>query len=167
MAVIKVSLRSSHISIRNFSKVSLTWRNGLVGIDEEIDDFVGQVVELGHAEGVVVSGAHVGQVLRPHRVLGVLDLEDPRRRMVDVLLLALLLLLYAIRAATREVVGCEVRVLVVGRVASLRLLIVLILPVVVHRLHLLLQPLVLLVEQVLLVLGANITYHECHEGDGN
>lgn len=147
----------------------ITWGNRLISVDEQIDDRVGEVVELGHAESIVVGGAHEGEVLRPDRVLGVLDLQNARLGMVEVLLLALFLLLHAIRAATGEV-GVELRVLVVGRATMGRLLVFgdLILPVVVHRLDLLLQPLILLVEQVLLVLSAcfsYINYHECRGGD--
>lgn len=122
-----------------------------------------------HAEGVVVGRAHVCEILRPHRVLGVLDLQNARLWVVDVLLLALFLLLDTIRASAGKV-RIELRMLVVGRATMVLLLIVgdLILPVVVHRLDLLLQSLVLLVKQMLLILSADfyyIYYHECREGN--
>lgn len=148
---------------------SHTCGNRLICVDKQIDDFIREVVQLAHAECVVVGGAHVGQVLGPHGIFGVLDLQDSRLRMVQMLLLALLLLLHAVRAATGEV-GIELRMLIVWCASMVLLLIAgdLVLPVVVHRLHLLLQPLVLLVKQMLLVLCRRCSYIYYHDRrDGN
>lgn len=155
-----------HVQLIN----GLTWRYRLISVDEKVDDLVGEIVKLAHAECVVVRGAHEGEVLRPDGVLGVLDLEDSGRGLLQMLLLALLLLLHAIRASAGEV-GVELRMLVVWCASvTVRLLIAsyLVLPIVVHRLDLLLQPLVLFVVQVLFILGSDVSYiyyHECRDGD--
>lgn len=90
--------------------------------------------------------------------------------MMKMLLLTLLLLLDAERAATWKVC-IELWMLVVWCTSMAWLLIVscyLILPVVIHRLHLLLEPLVLLVKQMLFIFSSYFTYinyHECRDGN--
>lgn len=152
--------RSTVAVIAWYEKFPPTWWNWLIPVNEQIDNFIREIIERGHAEGIVTCRAQIGHVLRPYWILCVLDFQNSWLRLM-LLLLTLLLMLNAIvmLAATRWS-DAKARRLI--RWKSSIVIVIIYLPISLLGLDLLLKSLVHLVHLVLLIrrvfMSTYITY---------